>query len=192
MSDTLLKKEFKRSDVERIRNLVKKDFKKSTTVGTGYKKNSEFHKEGDIWEEDGRKWTLKNGIKQNITKLDFAKDLYKIPLTCPKCNTSMNYHLHKKMYRIHGFCFDCTIEYEANLRKIGKYEEYEKAMITGNILSFVKDLEDYVKDSLKETSTFTTEAGDVEEWKNNSSKQNDKVLRELNEFSTRIRSSLQS
>lgn len=32
MSDTLLKKEFKKSDVERIRNLVKKGFKAKTKV----------------------------------------------------------------------------------------------------------------------------------------------------------------
>ena len=38
MNETLLKKEFKESDVQRIRNLVKKDFKAKTKVGTGYKK----------------------------------------------------------------------------------------------------------------------------------------------------------
>ena len=70
MSDSILKKEFNKKDVERLRNLVKGKSGKRTTQGIGYTKKQEFHKEGDIWEENGRKWTIKDGIKQNITKLD--------------------------------------------------------------------------------------------------------------------------
>ena len=191
MSDTLLKKEFKKSDVERIRNLVKKDFKAKTKVGTGYKKAYIARKEGDVWEEDGRTWTIQNALKQNITRLDSAKEAYKIPLTCPKCKTSMNYHLHKKMYRIHGFCFDCTIEYEASLRKIGKYKEYEQAMIKGNMRSFAKDLEEYILDKVEENQTFVTEQGDVEDWKGNMSDTKEKVLKELSKFTEHIHNSLE-
>ena len=61
-----LKKEFKHSDVERIRNIVNKDYTGKTKAQSGYKRIYESHKEGDIWEESGKKWTVKNGIKQNI------------------------------------------------------------------------------------------------------------------------------
>ena len=47
MNDNVLKKEFKRSDVERVRNLVKKDFTSKTKSQTGYKKSSKRYKEGD-------------------------------------------------------------------------------------------------------------------------------------------------
>ena len=43
-------------------------------MGTGYTKKQEFHEEGDMWEEDGRTWTIKDGIKQNITRLDKTKE----------------------------------------------------------------------------------------------------------------------
>ena len=69
-NDSVLKKEFKHRDVERLRNLVQGKYGDKTTMGTGYSKAKEFHNEGDVWEEDGRTWTIKNGIKQNITKLD--------------------------------------------------------------------------------------------------------------------------
>ena len=48
MSESLLKKEFKHSDVQRVRNLVNKDFSAKTKDQVGYKKISEYHKEGDI------------------------------------------------------------------------------------------------------------------------------------------------
>ena len=77
--DSLLKKEFKQSDVQRVRNLVNKDFTSKTKIQSGYAKTSKRYKEGDIWEEQGKKWTIKNGIKQNVTKLDKAKKAVRIP-----------------------------------------------------------------------------------------------------------------
>ena len=69
----MLKKEFREEDIQRIRNLATGKVGDKTRVQSGYKKQYQKRKEGDIWEEDGRTWTIKNGIKQNITKLDKAK-----------------------------------------------------------------------------------------------------------------------
>ena len=116
-NESLLKKEFKKSDVERVRNLVNKDFTAGTKQQSGYKKTIKKYAEGDIWEDGGRQWTIKNGIKQNITKLDSAKKALRIPLRCPNCGGPMKHHLAKKMYKVHGFCFyPCTVEMEANLK----------------------------------------------------------------------------
>lgn len=167
MSESILNKEFKKSDVNRIRNLVKKDFTSSTKIQAGYKKHYKKYKEGDVWEEDGRTWTIKNGIKKTVPKHTSIKESIKIPLTCPKCGGGMRHHLHKKMYKIHKFCFDCTIEYEKELRKNGLYKQYEKSMIKQGIQTFSKDLEQWVKDTLDkiDSQNYVTEDGDVEEWK---------------------------
>jgi len=162
--DSLLKKEFKQSDVQRVRNIVNKDLTGKTKLQAGYQKSSKRYNEGDVWEENGKQWTIKNGIKQNITKLDTVKKLVKIPLSCPKCGGSMRHHLAKKMYKIHGFCFDCTIDMEANLRKAGLYKQYEKRMMQGNMKAFVDDIESWVLDSIDNDSTYVTEQGDVEDW----------------------------
>lgn len=169
-NESLLKKEFKRSDVERVRNIVKKNFDANTKQQVGYKKVIEVRKEGDIWEELGKQWTVKNGIKQNITKLDSLKQAIRIPLVCPKCKGSMKHHLAKKMYKIHGFCFDCTVNYEAGLRRTGLYEQYEKRMMQGNMKAFAKDIEDWVFGIVNTNDTFVTEQGDVEDWKSNKDK----------------------
>ena len=183
MGESLLKKEFKSKDVNRARNLITKDFSAKTVDGTGYEKAYTAYKEGDIWEESGRTWTIKNGIRQNITKLDAAKKALQMPLKCPKCGGPMKHHLAQKMYKIHGFCFDpCTVEYEAELRKAGLYESYEKSMIQGSLKAFMRDVEEFILDSINTTDTFVTEQGDVEEWKNNTTQRNNQLTEGLKDF----------
>ena len=182
MNENLLKKEFKSKDVERARNLIKKDFLAKTTSGTGYEKSHSIHREGDMWEENGRTWTIKDGLKQNITKLDSAKKALQVPLKCPKCSGTMNYHLHKKMYKIHKMCFDCVVEYEVMLRVLGLYEQYEKSMIMGGVKAFMKDIEQWVMDGISDTSSYVTEQGDIEDWKYNKSDFKQKATQNLQEF----------
>jgi len=190
MSESLLKKEFKQSDVQRVRNLVNKDYTSSTKQQSGYKKAIEHHKEGDVWEENGKNWTIKNGLKQNITKLDKAKKANRMPLTCPKCVGPMRHHLHKKMYRIHGFCFDCTVDYETSLRKAGLYEQYEKQMLQNNMDGFLKDLELWLEDKIQDVDTFVTEQGDIEEWKHNKKKHSESITKKVLEYSSIVRERL--
>jgi len=183
MSESLLKKEFKSKDVNRARNLVKKDFSAKTVDGTGYEKAYVAYKEGDIWEESGRTWTIKNGIRQNVTKLDAAKKALQMPLKCPKCGGPMKHHLAQKMYKIHGFCFDpCTVEYEAELRKAGLYEQYEKSMMQGGIKAFAKDIEQWVLESINQSNTFVTEQGDLEDWNGNNAEFKKQAMENLQEF----------
>tara|TARA_R100000541_G_C1886376_1_gene83025 strand:+ start:315 stop:890 length:576 start_codon:yes stop_codon:yes gene_type:complete len=182
MNESLLKKEFKESDLQRARNLVKKDFTKKTKLGVGYQKSTKRHKEGDIWEDNGKTWTIKNGLKQNITKLDNAKKAIKIPLACPKCKGTMKYRLSKKMYKIHGFCYDCTIKYEAQLRKEGLYEAYEQSMVQGNMSAFVKDLEAWMVDQINTSENYVTEQGVIEDWKGNTEKVDKKFKDTIYEY----------
>jgi len=180
MSESLLKKEFKESDIQRVRNLVNKDYTSKTKSQTGYQKAYTHHEEGDIWEESGKTWTIKNGIKQNVTKLDAAKKAVRTPLTCPNCGGSMKHWLAKKMYKIHGFCFDpCTVQMEAELQKAGLYEAYEKRMVNGNIAGFIQDVENWVIESLEDTGTYVTEQGDVESWSGMSNDYKSKILENL-------------
>ena len=51
--DNVLKKEFAKKDVERLRNLMQGKYGDKTQTSVGYTKKYESHKEGDIWEENG-------------------------------------------------------------------------------------------------------------------------------------------
>lgn len=189
--ESLLKKEFTSKDVNRARNLVKKDFSAKTVDGVGYSKAHIAYKEGDIWEENGRNWTIKDGIRQNITKLDSAKKALQIPLACPKCKGTMNYYLSHKMYKIHKMCFDCVIDYEAELRKAGLYQSYEKNMMQGSLKAFARDVEQWVLDTLETTNSFVTEQGDLEDWNSNDSKFKEQLNTNLQEYLKHIKSHIE-
>ena len=108
--ESKLIKDWKEKDVQRLRNLVSKNHTDKTVTQIGYTKKRLNRVEGDCWEENNKTWTIKNGIKITITKLDTVKKLLQIPLTCPNCHKSMvNTRLNKNMYAIHNMCFDCVI-----------------------------------------------------------------------------------
>ena len=162
----MLKKEFKRKDVERLRNLIKGNTNTSSEVQIGYIKLNKDYQEGDIWEEKGKKWTIKDGLKQTYTKLDNIKKEAFTPLFCPDCGGVMKKRMDTKMYKIHKKCFDCVIEMEHKLKLEGKYDEYEKNLVTQNALSYANDLEQYLLEAINTSnSQYVSENGEVERWK---------------------------
>jgi ssDNA-binding Zn-finger/Zn-ribbon topoisomerase 1 len=192
MSESLLKKEFRHSDVQRVRNLVNKDYSAKTRSQVGYSRTQEKHKEGDIWEEGEKTWTIKNGIKRNVSKLYSARQAAKIPLSCPKCGGPMKHWLAKKMYKIHGFCFDpCTVEMEDNLKKLGLYDQYEKRMMQGNIKAFISDIEQWTLEFLTQSNDIVTEQGEIESWKNNTETQKSEMLNNLKSLVSHLQSHIE-
>jgi len=182
----MLKKEFKRKDVERMRNLIKGDTGKSAELQVGYTAKKENRKEGDIWEESGKKWTIKDGIKQTYTKLDKVKKEAILPLFCPCCGTLMKKRNDTKMYKIHKKCFDCVIEMETQLKIEGKYEEYEKKVILGNAKDMVDDYETYLLESINTSNTqYVSEKGEVERWKGGIDKE--KLSKEIKEAASEFK-----
>jgi hypothetical protein len=163
--DSTLKKQFKQRDVQRMRNIITGKTGDRTQVLGGWESKIEEHKEGDIWEEDGKKWTIKNGIKQSITKLDKFKHLVSLPLTCPSCKKPMKAdELNKKMYSVHKVCLNCVIDMEAKLKLEGKYKQYEKNILNMNKNASLEEFEMALDSWLEEKDTFVTEQGDIESW----------------------------
>ena len=161
----MLKKEFKRKDVERMRNLIKGNSGDSTEIQVGYTTKQEDHKEGDVWAEGRKTWTIKNGIKQTVSKLDTIKKEVFMPLSCPNCGKIMKKRLDKPNYKIHKKCFDCVIESEHKLRIRGEYDDYKKKLVTKNSLDIVDEMESYLLDAINASnSSFVSEDGVIEKW----------------------------
>ena len=161
----MLKKEFKRKDVNRARNLIMGKTGASTGTQIGYNKKKEDHKEGDVWIENKKTWTIKNGIKQTISKLDKIKKEVFTPLCCPKCSKVMKHLLDKNNYKIHKKCHDCVIEFEHKLRIKGEYNTYVKNLKINNSLDIVNEMESYLLDAINTSNSgYVSEDGVVERW----------------------------
>ena len=163
--DNVLKKQFQERDVQRLRNLMTGKHGEKTRSSVGFSKADEFHEEGDVWESDGRTWTIKNGIKQNITKLDKAKKAHIMPLLCPCCKKVMKNRNDKSFYNLHKKCFNCVIDMEHELKKEGKWEEYQRNIKNNEIDNRIKDFKVWIEEQLSETNdSFVSENGDIEKW----------------------------
>ena len=161
----MLKKEFRKSDVNRARNLIMGKTGASTGIQIGYNKKTEDYKEGDVWTENKKTWTIKNGIKQTISKLDVIKKQIFMPLCCPECNKVMKKRLDKPHYRIHKKCYDCVIDFEGKLRVKGTYDHYIKALKAKNSLELLDELESTLLDTINISNEgFVSEDGVVERW----------------------------
>ena len=163
--ESTLKKEFSKRDVQRMRNLITNKSGDRTQIQAGYEKKNQDHKEGDVWEEDGKKWTIKNGIKQSVTKLDMFKHLVHLPFSCPNCKKPFKDHdLNKKMYSIHKMCLDCVIEMEAKIKLEGKWDDYAKNIMNLNKNASLEDFEQAIESWLQDKDTYVSEQGDIENW----------------------------
>jgi hypothetical protein len=160
-----LKKEFQRKDVERVRNLVRGKANDSAETQVGYSKKKIDYKEGDVWKENRKTWTIKNGIKQTISKLDAIKKQIFMPLCCPKCSKVMKHSLDKDNYKVHKKCLDCVIEFEHKLKIKGKYQDYINDLQVKNNLTILEETESYLLDVVnRSNSGYVSEDGVIEKW----------------------------
>ena len=161
----MLKKEFSKKDVNRARNLITGNTGASSETQIGYKKKIIKHKEGDVWTENKKTWTIKNGIKQTISKLDKIKKEIFMPLCCPECGRVMKAQKDKPNYRIHKKCLHCVIEFEHKLHCNGEYENYIKELKARNSLDMLDEMESYLLNAVNDTNeSYISEQGDVERW----------------------------
>jgi hypothetical protein len=192
MAESKLIKEFKGRDVQRMRNIMTKDYGAKTSVQVGYNKDHIEYKEGDVWEVDGKSWTIKNGLKQTVTRFDKLKQLVAMPLCCPKCKVPMQDHRpNKLMYSIHQICFDCVIKHETKLKLAGEYEKYERNIINQGVQYHIKEMEGVLLELLMDQSdeSFVTEAGDIETWKGKGIDIN-KTTQEIQEYIQKLKDAI--
>ena len=165
MSDNVLKKEFQKRDVERLRNLVKGKYGSRTTMGIGYNGEvQEEHQEGDIWEQGGRTWTIKDGIKENVTKLDKFKKVA-VPLFCPKCKQVMDKQLDPFYYKSFGQCLDCQTVTETKMKIDGTWESHVNQTFNAEIDHQIEEYKNWFSNILSEGKEgYVSENGEVQKW----------------------------
>lgn len=190
--ETLLQKEFSEKDIKRIRNLASGNQGDATQTQVGYSRKHVVRNEGDLWEENGKTWTIKNGVRISVSKLADAKKAVFTPILCPSCSKPMKTDADKKMYKIHKSCLDCVVKKETRLKLEGKYKEYEDKIVKSNINAalddFVDGFDDFL-DAMEDKGGFVTEQGDIEDWHGkalNKQKIREKVMKDVEEARAKI------
>jgi hypothetical protein len=163
----------KLQNIKAIQQMLEGNHKFQTKKITGFSdakdaaRKSERHEIGDIWEETdyaGNIWVIeqKDGYRVRKTKnaevfQEIRDSLRSFP-NCRKetCTCLAPKPLDETMRKANGMCFDCTIEMEHDLKKQGKFEEYEKNRIRENALAWLRNAEQDVE-MLKQTYTHATD-----------------------------------
>ena len=92
-------------------------------------------KEGEVWHDnEGKKWTLKKGIKQSISPLQDAKT----PWWCPQCGKTMD-KLDVKTFRSTTKCYDCITKQESRLKMDGEWDNWKEQRVLENQIDCLKD-----------------------------------------------------
>lgn len=174
----------------RIKNILDGKYTDKLKVSVGYEKSDEKHVEGDVWEEDGKTWTIKNSVKRTVNKLSEARKLVKLPTSCPKCGQLMKRRLDNKMWNLRGKCFECVIKEDTEKMKKGTFKDYENKSVANNMKSYLDHVKEFAEDYIEHSDAkhYITETGDVEDWSRAYSKEDLKKIfsKQIDEFKEQI------
>ena len=176
----------KLQNIKAVQQMIDGNHKFQTKKTVGFSdveskaKRNERHEVGDIWEEadpvTGNIYVIeqRDGFRIKKTKnsevFQQIRDELNTFNKCPKekCTCTNPQRIDEKMRRIHDMCFDCVIEMEHELKKQGKYEEYERERVRNNALAWLRSAEQDIN-LLKQAYTQSTQfvsnsSGDLETW----------------------------
>jgi hypothetical protein len=176
----------KLQNIKAVQQMIDGNHKFQTKKTVGFSdaeskaKRNERHEVGDIWEEadpvTGNIYVIeqRDGFRIKKTKnsevFQQIRDELNTFTKCPKekCTCTNPQRIDEKMRRIHDMCFDCVIEMEHELKKQGKYEEYERERVRNNALAWLRSAEQDIN-LLKQAYTQSTQfvsnsSGDLETW----------------------------
>ena len=163
-------------------------YDKNTTIGWTSKK--EDRKVGDVWEDEHHRYEKKEGYtlktnKNSETFQEIRKYLEdKSKCKNSDCKTIKITKKDKKFIEKGGFCMDCTVDREHQIRTAGIWEEYQNYKVWTKMIFFGKNkIEQYKQsiDDLREEYQMHNDQGEVTEtWK--LPKPIDEIKAEINEL----------
>ena len=77
----------------------------------------------------------------------------------------MTPRIDRVFYDIHKKCLNCVAVMETEIKREGKWEEYQNKIHNDEIDNLIKNFKVWVYEVLNQDETYISEFGDVEEWK---------------------------
>ena len=77
----------------------------------------------------------------------------------------------KQFYIQYNRCFNCQIDFETDIRKLGLWDKYEKNIINSDIDNTINEYNIWMDEIINQPDdSYITEAGDIENWVGSSKK----------------------
>ena len=132
-------------NLQRVQDMLDDNYDKK--IQSGYTPTEETHKVGDIWtDSDGKKWEQKDGFRVNHTKLANAG----IAEQCSDCEAYIVKKWDKEIFKFNGRCYYCQINFEAELKTSGKFDEWKEAQDKRIKEDYIKKFEEENEEIIKE------------------------------------------
>ena len=107
------------SNIKKIQDMVTGKYKERVSIGYESKTTNQ-RKEGEEWvDARGRRWTIQDGKRKQITKIPprgFDK--------CDDCKKLILKTIDQQTYDRMGKCRVCQLEFEAELHREGKWNDW--------------------------------------------------------------------
>ena len=137
-------------NLQKVQDML--DDKLERKIQSGYVVVEETHKVGDIWtDSDGKKWEQKNGYRSNITKL---ANRGIVDHKCSDCEKYIVKPWDKEIFKFNDRCYYCQIDFEAELKTSGKYDEWKEEQDKRIKEDYIKKFEEEHKELVKEIANL--------------------------------------
>jgi len=132
-------------NTQRVQDMLDGNYKRKIQVG--YNKTEQKRKIGERWtDSDGKEWEQKNGYIASIKKTPNAG----IGDQCKDCKSLIVKPWDKDIYRWNERCYYCQIDFEAELKTSGKFDDWknkqDKRIKEQYIEKFEKENKEIVKE----------------------------------------------
>ena len=147
------------------------EYDKSTQIG--YDKVQETRSVGDVWEDEHHRYEKKEGYilktGKNSDALQEIRDYIAKKAECknPECKTIRKSEKDRKMIKQVGYCLNCNIQREHDVRVSGFWEQYENYRMSTKMIIYGKQRLEELKQSLDEVKPYyeyINEDGTTERW----------------------------
>ena len=133
-------------NLQKVQDML--DGKSTRKIQSGYIPTEETHKVGDTWtDSDGKKWEQKNGYRTNITKL---ANRGIVDHKCSVCEKYIVKPWDKEIFKFNDRCYYCQIDFEAELKGTGKYDEWKEEQDKRIKEDYIKKFEEDNAELVKE------------------------------------------
>ncbi len=143
-------------NLQKVQDML--DDKLERKIQSGYTVVEETHEVGDRWfDSDGKEWEQKNGYRTNVTKL---ANRGIVDHRCSECEKYIVKPWDKEIFKFNDRCYYCQIDFEAELKGTGKYDEWKEAqdkrIKEGYIEKFEKENKELVEEIKNLENPFDT------------------------------------